>query len=386
MLHCPYCGSIVKEDELFCVECGKELPNDLNERFKQKRQFNRFWLLPIFCLLLCILSLMSAYFILQHQAATAKQLFNQGQNLILEEDYSKAKTAFKDALSYKDNFYEADVALNFTEKVLQIEEDLKEALKQQENNEFKESLDMISSAERTLKNYHGSAVNQLIDQIIIMKDNTKVAQLKYLLSKQPDINELKNLLWDSETINNADAEEITIDIRNRIVDYTFSKASEELNNKQFNDAQILVDDGLKYASDSEKLQSLKTTIEKEKIAFEMEQQERIEQAIHLAAEEQEKNEEDAVKLNSVKIKEDKQGNWIVTGEVTSVATVPINSVLIEYALLTNKDEEITTNKVYVFPDHLYMNEEGQFEFTHYDINKKHKKIKVKVNKITWYTD
>lgn len=386
MLHCPYCGSIVKEDELFCVECGKELPNDLNDRFKQKKQFNRFWLLPILCLFLSILSLMAAYFIMQHQETTAKQLFNQGQNFILEEDYSKAKAAFKDALTYKDNFYEADVALNFTEKVLQIEDDLKQAINQQENNEFKESLDMINSAERTLKNYHGSAVNQLIDQIIIMKDNTKVAQLKYLLSNQPDINELKNLLWDSEAINNADAEEITINIRNQIVDYTFSKASEQLNNKQFNDAQILVDDGLKYASDSEKLQSLKTTIDKEKIAFEMEQQERIEQAIHLAAEEQEKNKEDAVKLNSVKIKDDEQGNWIVTGEVTSVATVPINSVLIEYSLLTNKDEEITTNKVYVFPDNLYMNEEGKFEFTHYDINKKHKKIKVNVNKITWYTD
>lgn len=386
MLHCPYCGSIVKEDESFCIKCGKELPNDINARFKQKKYFNRYWLFPIFSLVLCILSFMSIHFILQHKEASAKQLYNEGENFIIEENYEKAKEAFSDALNYKDNFYDANAALKFTEKVIQINKDLKKAMKQQENNEFKEALSMIDTAERTLKNYHGSAVNHLIDQIIITRNDTKIEQLKYLLSKQPNIDDLKSLLWESEAINNSDAEEITLNIKNQIVDYTFSKASEQLNNKQFNDAQILVDDGLKYASDSEKLLSLKTTIEKEKNAFEMEQQERIEQAIHLAAEEQEKNKEDAVKLNSVKIDNDEQGNWIINGEVTSVATVPINSVLIEYSLLTNKDEEIVSNKVYVFPDKLYMNEDGKFEFTHYDIDKKHKKIKVKVNKITWYTD
>lgn len=386
MLHCPYCGSIVKEDESFCIKCGKELPNDINARFKQKKYFNRYWLFPIFSLVLCILSFMSIHFILQHKEASAKQLYNEGENFIIEENYEKAKEAFSDALNYKDNFYDANAALKFTEKVIQINKDLKKAMKQQENNEFKEALSMIDTAERTLKNYHGSAVNHLIDQIIITRNDTKIEQLKYLLSKQPNIDDLKSLLWESEAINNSDAEEITLNIKNQIVDYTFSKASEQLNNKQFNDAQILVDDGLKYASDSEKLLSLKTTIEKEKNAFEMEQQERIEQAIHLAAEEQEKNKEDAVKLNSVEIDNDEQGNWIINGEVTSVATVPINSVLIEYSLLTNKDEEIVSNKVYVFPDKLYMNEDGKFEFTHYDIDKKHKKIKVKVNKITWYTD
>ena len=138
MFHCPYCGSIVKEDESFCIKCGKELPDDLNARFNQKKHFNRYWLLPIFCLLICVVSLMAFFFILQHQETTAKQLFNQGESFILEEDYSKAKEAFSDALTYKDNFFEANVALNFTNKVLQIEEDLKQAMKQQENNEFKE--------------------------------------------------------------------------------------------------------------------------------------------------------------------------------------------------------------------------------------------------------
>lgn len=386
MLHCPYCGTIVKEDESFCVKCGNELPNDLNTRFKVKKPFNRYWYMPIFSLLLCILSLMTFHFILQHKGTTAKQLYNQGESFILDDNYQKAKDSFSDALTYKDNFYEANIALDFVEKVLDIKDDLEVAIKHQENHQFKEALSMIGAAERTLRNYHGAGVNNLIDQIIIQRNHVKVEQLKSLLDEQPNIDELKNLLWESEAIKNDDAEEITLNIRNQIVDYTFSKASEQLNSKQFNDAQILVDDGLKYASNSEKLLSLKTTIEKEKTAFEMEQQQRIEQAIHLAAEEQQMNKEDAVKLNFVEIDSDEQGNWIVNGEVTSVATVPINSALIEYSLLTKQDDEILSNKVYVFPDTLYMNEEGKFEFTHYDIDEKLKNIKVNVNKITWYTD
>lgn len=386
MLHCPYCGTIVKENESYCVKCGRELPSDLHTRLKRKKTFNRYWYIPILSLIFCIISLVTFYFILQYKETTAKQLYNQGENFMIEENYLEAKDAFRDALTYKDNFYEADISLNFVEKVLHIEEDLKKAIEQTENEQFNDALAIIDTAERTLKNYHGTAVNHLINQIVNERNNIKIEQLKSVLKNQPNIDELKSLLWESEAINTADAKEITLNIRNQIVDYIFSKASEQLNNKQFNDAQILVDDGLKYASNSEKLLSLKTTIEKEKTAFEVEQQERIEQAIHLAAEEQEKNKEDAVKLNAVKLTSDEQGNLIVNGEVTSVATVPINSVLIEYSILTDQDKEILTNKVYVFPDKLYMNEDGKFEFTHYDVNDRHEDIKVNVNKITWYTD
>src|SRR5690625_1570186 len=116
MLHCPYCGSIVKEDESFCIKCGKELPNDINARFKQKKYFNRYWLFPIFSLVLCILSFMSIHFILQHKEASAKQLYNEGENFIIEENYEKAKEAFSDALNYKDNFHDANAALKRSEE------------------------------------------------------------------------------------------------------------------------------------------------------------------------------------------------------------------------------------------------------------------------------
>src|SRR5699024_11914754 len=115
--------------------------------------------------------------------------------------------------------------------------------------------------------------------------------------------------------------------------------------------------------ESEKLQSLKTTIEKEKTAFETAQEERIEQAINMAAEENEVNQSDAVELNSVKLKKDGKDKLIVKGKVDSIATIPIHSVVIEYTLTSDKDDETLSNKVFIYPDKLYPNETGKFEYT-----------------------
>ena len=70
---------------------------------------------------------------------------------------------------------------------------------------------------------------------------------------------------------------------------------------------------MQFAPRSEKLQSLEKTIEKEKSTFETTQQERIEQAISTAEKEQKVNEKDAVKLVSVKVDNDKQGNLVIKG-------------------------------------------------------------------------
>lgn len=386
MIYCPYCGTITKEDETYCVKCGENLPNDLSKRIKPKIKFNRYWYMPILITLCFLLSYPPYFFLFQSNETTAKELYGEGENHLLEEEYTEAQESFTKSLTYKRSFQEAELALNFVDQVIEIESTLEDAITKQEENEFQEALAIVYEAEASLKNFHGTAVTPLINQIVTHRGLIKVDQLKQQLEEEPSIDTLKILLWEAEAIKNDEAEEITADIRNQIIDYTFSKASDQLNNKQFNDAQILIDDGLKYAAESEKLQSFKTTIEKEKTAFETAQQQRIEQAINIATEEEEKNKSDAVKIDTVDIKSDDKGNWIVSGVVSSVATVPINSVLIEYSLLTKDENEILTNKVFSFPDKLYTNETGKFEFTHYDIDKQHKDIEVKVNKITWYTD
>lgn len=125
-------------------------------------------------------------------------------------------------------------------------------------------MSLINEAESSITNYNGEAVTQLIDKLTAKRGSIKLAQLEQKLSQDPGIDDLKVLLWEADAIQSDEADEMMTSIREQIVDYIFSKASEQLNNNQFSDALLLVEDGLKYAPDSEKLLSLKTTIDKEK--------------------------------------------------------------------------------------------------------------------------
>ncbi|WP_412975283.1 zinc ribbon domain-containing protein [Ornithinibacillus sp. 179-J 7C1 HS] len=385
MLHCPKCGSYVKEEELYCVSCGVELPKDIHLRSNNKRKFNRLWFIPIITFVIVLFAINLFYNFLQNQSDQALKRYELGEKSLEVGDYKSANEYFTLALKAKPNFIQGKIAQDFIQKTASVKALLEEANQNLENQEFQSALTKLNNAESLLTNFNGEAITHLVDEIVLYRNTVKTKQLKSLLEQNPSIDELKVLLWEADAINNNEATQIMENIRNQIVDFVFTKASEQLSENQFSDALLIVEDGLKYAPNSEKLLSLKTTIEKEKVSFEITQQQRIQQAIDTAEEEREMNENDAIELISVKLENDNQGNIVVKGEVKSVATIPVSSIQVEYSLLTNENEFLT-NSVYVYPDTLYPNENGKFEFTHYDINQNVKKIDVNVNKVTWYTN
>ncbi|CDQ40288.1 MULTISPECIES: zinc-ribbon domain-containing protein [Virgibacillus] len=386
MLHCPYCGTSIKEDENYCIKCGKLLPEDRYNRITNKKWINRNWKFPLFITAGIILSSIILYVTLEINSAKAKELYNEGEEKVLDQEYKEAKELFQQAINHKANFQQAHFSLEFMDIAIEIRSSLEQATKLSEEGNYQEALSVINQSESKLNDFNGSAVNNLIETITQQRNAIKLQQVQQSLAKNPNIDKLKVLLWDVASIDSEKAEPITKNIRNQIIDYTSTKANEQLNNKQFTDAQLIVEDGLKYAPDSEKLLSLQTTIDKEKVAFETAQQKRIEQAMTSATKEKQVNETDAIEMLSIDITDDEQGNLVVKGEVQSVATIPINSIMIEYALLTENGNELTTNEVYVYPDELYPEEKGKFEFTHFDIEHKGKNVQPKVKKITWYTD
>ncbi|WP_339227533.1 zinc-ribbon domain-containing protein [Oceanobacillus sp. FSL K6-2867] len=386
MFHCPNCGTTVKEKEQYCIKCGKPLPKDIESRIFNKRKFNKFWLVPIIAVLL-IASLAGVYhLILKSQTAEAKEFYAQGEQQFIEGNYEKAQKLFTKSIDSHPNFKQAKTALAFSDLALQIEDSLSNAKQLQEESSFQKASSVVHDASQLLNNYKGTAVDQMINQIETVRNHLKIAELTHHLEQDPGIDDLKVMLWDAEAINQNDARELTQTIRDQIIDYSFTKASEQLNQKQFSDALLLVKDGLKYAPDSEKLDSLQITIEKEKAAFETAMEQRIEQAMNSAAQENELNENDAIELAAASIKKDKQENIFVEGEVKSVATIPVHSVVVEYTISTKNGSEILTNEVVTFPDVLYPGETGKFEFTHYDLDKKPSSLEIKVTKITWYTE
>ncbi|MGJ9458602.1 zinc-ribbon domain-containing protein [Oceanobacillus sp. CF4.6] len=386
MIHCPYCGMNVKEEEQYCIKCGKPLPKDIMDRIYNKKKINKFWYLPLITAVLIAASAGVFHLFLKSESADAKNLYMQGEQQLVDGNYKEARDLFSQALDNHSHFTAATTSMEFVELAINIDNSLDKARQFEEEQNFQQATSLTSEASATLKNYDGAAVDHIIKDIEGLRSNIKVDELNYKLEQGPPIEELKLMLWDAESVNHEDAEVITQNIRKQIIDFYFSKASEQLNQKQFNDAQLLVEDGLKYAPQSEKLESLQTTIDKEKSAFETAQQQRIEQAINSAAEEHELNENDAINLVSSSLKNNDQGNLVVNGEVQSVATVPITSVVVEYSILSEGGVEVLSNEVVIYPDTLYPDEVGKFEFTHFDLDTEPENLTLEVNKISWYTE
>lgn len=386
MHHCPYCSMKVKEDESYCIKCGRQLPEDMLMRLENRKEFNKFWYIPVAVFVLVILSSGIYYVFMQNQIADAKRLYNKAEVMAMEGDYKKAKNFLEKSLENSEGFHQADLALQYVQKSIDITYDLKEAKKLTNKQKYQQALTIMNEAEDSMKNYEGAAVTELINTLTNRRNTIKIDLLKHKLSKDPTISELKTLVWEAEAIKTEEASKITKKIRNQIIDYTFSKASEQLNGKQFSDALIIVEEGLKYAPESEKLQSLKTTIDKEKTAFETAQRQRIEQAVNTAEKERKFNRNEATELVSVSLDNNQQGNLVVKGKIKSNATVPINTILVKYSLLTKDGKKFLSNEVYVYPDTLYPDETGKFEFTHYDIDQKDTEVKVQVDTINWYTN
>jgi len=386
MFHCPHCGASIHENEHFCVTCGKKLPIDLDERVKESKQFNKWWFMPIGIAALTLFISLFYFLILQSRHEQAKHHYALGADYIEEKQYDDALNEFEVSLSYHPSFKQARIARDFLQTAEETDRGLEEIPALIKNKEYKEALEKIDTFEHEFEHLQGQAVNDYLNKLATERDNIELADIEDKLANNPSVDKLKILLWDAESISNDDGIQIAEEIREEIVDYTFSKASEHLNDNQFNDALLIVEDGLKYASDSTKLQSLKTTIAKEKSAFETTQQERIEQAVTIAEEEDQYNRNDAITLDHVEVDHNDQGNILVTGKVKSEATVPITSVFVEYELYTKGNEPFETNRVFVFPDILYPDEDGNFEFTHYDLDIEDKDVLVNVRKITWYVD
>lgn len=385
VFYCPHCGLQVNIDEKFCVSCGKQLPKDIENRLKTRRKRNYRWLLPFFMALVVILTILSYTWYLQREHNLAKEFYELGEKAVLNQQYKDAENYFETALLHKPNFPEAEVAQGFTKLMLEIEKNFVQAKDDLVDEKFNESLSLMNESENLIKNYHGQAVNEIIDEIVSLRNEITLAHIEKHLQNNPSIVTLKSLLWEAQSLNTNKAEEIASYIQQEIVDFTFVKASEKLQNKQFNDAKFIVEDGLKYAPDSEKLNTLRSAIDKEKTAFEIAEQRRIEQAIHMAEEDRAHNESSAIQLKDVKIKLDDQDRLIVKGKVKSVATIPVHSILVEYSII--EDEEIVLeNEVFVYPEVLYTDETGKFEYTHYEIDENLADLEIHINKMKWYTD
>ncbi|MDV2582313.1 hypothetical protein [Alkalibacillus haloalkaliphilus] len=387
MMYCPRCGSKTKAEESYCVICGAQLPKDIDER-AQGQGINRWWLTPIVTLVCMLIAAIGLHFYLEYNNSTAQSLYDEGVEYALEGQYSRAQSLFEESLEHNPNYEAAEINYDFMSVALEVHEKLNNVDTLVDQGAFQQAVQITEEAESQLSSYNGEIINFLLDSILDKRNEVRMNQVEQRLADDPGAEELKILLWQVQSLEHEDAESLEEMLRERIVSHTATEANEKLQTNQFTAAISIIEDGLRYAPENERLISLKSTIENQQSDFETQQQERIAQALNQYELEQEQNENNAIDVVEIELNVNDYDEMQVTGELLSVATRPIHSISVTYKLLDEDEEEILENETYAFPDTLYPDETGQIDHTHSDIPEDIDldEITISIEQISWYLD
>ncbi|HHU20709.1 MAG TPA: zinc ribbon domain-containing protein [Bacilli bacterium] len=377
MGYCPKCGAAVYSDETFCVNCGDKLPNNLADRLFIKQWSFKYFLLPIVLVILIIGLSAIIYTIYSIKINDATAAYYQAEEALLLSDYQLADEYVSNAIEIYPHFEQAKQLKQFTQFSVNTLADLTEL----ESNQDK--LQLILQAKNELMNYQGEAVNIFQQQLLTKQKNLQIEMVRNKLAEDPKIEDLPLLLWEADSIQDPEAYQLVKQIRDQLITHTTNQAYSYLNQNQFSLAKRIVENGLYYVPNDLKLTSLLNSIMKEQESFIAAQEARLEQAFSQYEVEQEMNENDAIDDLVIEFKINSEQQLVVSGELTSVATVPIHAVLIHYVLIDQDGEELETNDIYVYPETLYPGESGQFDHIHFEKNLIEETVDIQVTTVTW---
>ncbi|MGP4081691.1 hypothetical protein ACTWQL_17430 [Pseudalkalibacillus sp. R45] len=377
-MFCSNCGNKLHTYDQYCETCGAKRLETVEPTRKDIKRWH--WLTPLIALVITAICL-SGYFYSEHNKTNAAmESFKKGETAALESEYKDAREHFEEALTIRSEFPAATENKKLVNSAIEAKERLHIAKKHQEEKEFSKSFEQIEKASEIVSGYSGKVADTIQLDIKNTRMNVNVAEIRYEMNGKSTLEELEPILIKAEKLDVEEAKEIAEDLRNRIANIAYAQANALLTDHQFSAALASVKKGLYHEPKNEKLINLKSTIQNEQAAFEKAEEHRLEQALIAAAEEKERNLNDALEIISLKTSLNELGDLVVKGTVKSKATVPINSIRVSYSLV-DKKKVFDENEVYIYPDLLYPGEKGTFEYTHFMIDKK---LDVEFNEANWY--
>lgn len=389
-MFCYNCGSELLDDAVFCENCGVKVDEGINEEIFQKDSLQGDssiigkklkFILPIVCFILAIILNVTCYVYESKITASVENMRLQAEELALKDKISEAIILVDKALDLRPN-----------NKALQLD---KIALKDGENVEshvisvegyikkqdYTKALSELDISNKEIEDNIGSFYVMLKRNIENKRIGVTILQIKSEMNNKNSIEELNNLLVRISGYDVVEAKDTVAAIKTKIVDISYNKANDMLKKNNFADAELAINDGLKYDSSSEKLLSFKGAIEKHKQDFELQEKNRIEQAMVSAAKEDENNRTNAVEVLQSNILLDEYGDCVVSGKVKNIATKPISSIQIYFTVYDINNNELGTDYAYIFPDYLEISGTGDFESVQYGMPDAHH---IKITNTTWY--
>ena len=392
-IYCSYCGRLLdgadtQEEE---VSAGLEqaaslgLGQAVRHREAEKRKTSRWvWAAPVLSAVIVAASLAVYY---SHEAginAKIVTLHKQAQAAALEGKYAEASDKLEEALRLRPHFaaLQADEAI--VAMAAKLEHTVQAASKQLDEREIVEAEKGLDSVVDNLNNREEALFVHVRGQLEEQQERLTSLRLVEGLGELNTISDLAYALSTISGLAGAEAEAARNGLVGKIVAITDESARALLQKKKFNNAITIVNKGLEYANDNERLKELLDEIVKAKEQYEHNEQLRLEQALQKAAAEDLKNQTAAVEVVKLESRLGEEDVLLIQGELKNAATRPIYSVTVEFTVYNAAGEALGSSKAEATPEYV---ESGEHMYIYGELPDIHEEqTTVKIDNVTWYLD
>lgn len=336
---------------------------------------------PLISLILVTIGL--SYYYIQEKEVNAEvlKLKKTAEETALKGEYEASRKLLEKGISKRPAYAVLKDDLELVDSALEFEKILNSAGSHIQKTEFEAASKELANLKVKLGKVQSPLLtpfNALVEEKEI---KITVGTVKKELNGLVTVDALAGKLAVLASLPEKEAAPVKTEILNKIIQISTDDAEEKVKSKQFSEAFSIIDNGLQYAANDKKLLAFKDRVEQEKNAFEKAEQERIEQAMEAAAQEDLKNRTAAVDVLSIISEVDEYGDLYLTGEVKNVATTGVSSITIYYTIYDENNSYIDEGYTTVYPYHLAPGDTGAFDDIYYGV---YQNATVNIENITWY--
>lgn len=282
-------------------------------------------------------------------------------------EYREAEKLLTRAIQERPDEEALQEELSHVQTALSMEKELEEVSKLLEEGSLSEADEQLATIQAALKQENGRLYQTLVPALNEMDSRFTLQEVNEELSKITDVDELAAKLNTLSDLNLEEAAKVREKIYEKIVNRSTKTAEAAAEEKRYTEAIALIDEGLQYVSNDEKLIQLKERVQQEKQAFEQAAQERLESAMQQAAQDELRNETEALEVADIRMEKDEFGDYKISGELKSVATQVISTISVKYDIKTQDGEVVRSESAKVYPNYLTPGSTGSFEKMYYNL-------------------
>lgn len=407
-MYCHQCVRSYANDAKYCSQCGRRLHSynvlqaenwteadnegaaavELIRMDMPKSEARRIgWLLPACLTGLCVATALSVYLYYSYEKQINENVLRlqaEAKTAALGGDYEKALELLVDASEARPEYAALAADINIVQHVMQVR-------RLTEQVEVNLSTGMIHDAEQgieELQSEFNGRKEPVYDKLKLRMDelnmNLTLQKLTLELETLTTVKEHGEMLNVVNGLIGEEAEALREQIISAIRSITEEEVDDLLARKNYTSAEEKVTIALGWVKDDKSLLELRSRILEEQARYEELEQQRIEQAMQRAAEEDLINQTAAVEVVSTEKTLDEFGDLTVVGVLRNAATRPIYSVTVDFTVQSEDGEVLGKGTATATPNYIEPGEQMTFTATVYGVYDDQSVIVV--DNATWYLD